>query len=102
MVVAAILGVVKMFVPAAGLGVPVVSTDPPEDAAYQSITAPEEEADIATVPVPHRALSLAIGALGAELIVNVFEEVVLEQVPFPVAVSVRVILPAEISPALGV
>ena len=59
----------KLFVPEAGLGDPVVRTDPPEDAAYQSITAPEDEAEIATVPVPHRALSLAIG-VGASFIVR--------------------------------
>ena len=88
--------------PEAGLGVPVVRTDPPEDAAYQSITAPEEEAEIATVPVPHRALSLAVGLSGNVFIVNVLVAVALAHVPFPVDVSVSVTLPAAISAALGV
>ena len=96
------LGVVKLFVDEAGFGVPVVRTEPPDDAAYQSITAPEEEAEMATVPVPHRELLLAVGALGAALIVNVLVDVAFAHVPFPVAVSVNVTLPAVISSPLGV
>ena len=77
-------------------------TEPPEDAAYQSITAPEEEAEMATVPVPHRELLLAVGAVGTAFIVNVLLDVALVHVPFPVAVSVNVTLPAVISAAFGV
>ena len=47
MVVEDMDGVVKLFEA-------VVNAVPPVDAAYQSITLPEEEADINTVPVPQR------------------------------------------------
>ena len=102
MVVVEILGVVKLFVFDAGFGEPVVRTEPPDVAAYQSITAPEEEAEMATVPVPQRELLLAVGALGAAFIVNVLIDVAFAHVPFPVAVSVNVTEPAVISAAFGV
>lgn len=46
--VAAILGVVKLLLA-------VDKAVPPEGAAYQSITFPDEAEDINTVPVPHLA-----------------------------------------------
>ena len=56
-------------------------------------TAPELEQVFIAVPA---------AAVGAAVMVSVFVEVALEQVPLPVAVNVKVLDPAVISAALGV
>ena len=60
MVVAEILGVVKLVTP-----VPPVNGDPPVAAAYQSIVSPEPTAPlIVTVPFPQREFPVPVGAVG--------------------------------------
>ena len=68
MVVADILGVVKLVTP-----VPPARGDPPVAAAYQSMVSPTGTvADKVTVPDPHlEALTGAVGAAGAEVTVAV-------------------------------
>ena len=62
-----------------------------------------DPAVIFTAPVlEHVATAVPATAVGAGVMVNVLEEVAFPQVPFPVAVNVRVTLPAEISAGLGV
>jgi hypothetical protein len=66
-----ILGVVKLVVACAGLGVPVVNILPPDDPPYQSIVSPAPGvAEIATVPVPHLEAEPAVDAAGSELTVK--------------------------------
>lgn len=62
-----------------------------------------EPAVILTAPVlEHVPTAVPDTAVGAGVIVKVFEEVAAAQGPFPVDVKVRLILPTEISAALGV
>ena len=62
-----------------------------------------EPAVMLTAPVLEQVdTAVPATAVGAVLIVNVFEEVALAHVPTPVAVNVMVLLPAVISAALGV
>ena len=71
MVVAVIDGVVQ-FAPEAVtpvLGVPVVKTEPPVEAEYQSISLPARVAEIATVPLPQREPLPAVGADGLAITV---------------------------------
>lgn len=50
------LGVVKLFEP-------LNRAVPPVEAAYQSITLPDDVAEINTVPVPHLELLLPVGTV---------------------------------------
>ena len=60
-------GVWKVVVP-----VPPVKIEPPLDAAYQSTVSPAPgEANIKTLPVPQRELSVPVGAAGTGLMVAV-------------------------------
>ena len=62
--------------------VPPVRTVPPVEAAYQSIVSPAPAlADIVTVPVPHRELSVPVGALGIAFTVAVTAVLVAEVQP---------------------
>ena len=62
-----------------------------------------EPAVMFTVPVLEQVLTaVPAEAVGAVVIVKVFVEVALAQVPLPVAVKVSVTLPAVMSAALGV
>jgi hypothetical protein len=76
-----ILGVVKLLVP-----VPLVSTEPPVEAAYQSTVTPDGVvALINTVPVPHLdPATPAVGAAGTALIVAVNAVRVLETHVVPI------------------
>jgi hypothetical protein len=70
------LGVVKLVVPCAGLGEPVVSMLPPEVAPYQSMVSPAPGVpEMATVPVPHRDPFVAEGAEGNAGLLNVTEPI---------------------------
>ena len=58
---------------------------------------------IFTAPVFEQVLiAVETAVAGPGLIVNIFEEVAMEQVPFPFAVNVNVTLPAALSATLGV
>ena len=62
-----------------------------------------DPAVILTAPVLEQVLTaVPATAVGAAVMVSVLVEVALPQVPFPVAVNVKVTLPAEISAGLGV
>jgi hypothetical protein len=50
---------------------PLNNAVPPVDASYQSIVAPDEEAESATVPVPQREPAVTVGLAGTVFIVAV-------------------------------
>ena len=78
MVVADILGVVKLVTP-----VPPARGDPPVAAAYQSMVSPPPTvAEITTVPVPHLVKGPpAVGAAGAAVTVAVTAVLVADRQP---------------------
>ena len=83
-------GVVKLDVP-----VPPVSGEPPDAAAYQSMTVPAAGVALSTnVPVPHREAPVPVGAAGLANTFTVRVAVALVQPPVPVTVYVIVAEPA--------
>ena len=54
---------------------------PPDAAAYQSITLPDDDAEIKTVPVPHLCPLVPVGNAGIELIVAVIAVLDIDRQP---------------------
>ena len=83
---------------------PVVGSTVATDAVPDVKVPPEFPLEVKVVdPLLHIAfVPLKVPALGAAVMVKIFVDVALAQVPLPVAVNVSVTLPAVISAALGV